>query len=218
MTLVVGSITDAARDRHAAFDRNRNPAKMVRRFLAAYARELAGKIERVDETAFLTEDSFTLPLADFSAGFVLPAHRYLAGAVATLSNGRGTYPIDIIPWGQRDARNTKLASAWEVNGVLYLNGEASSWSNVDSVAVSYAPILGDLATEDDTLPLPDTCENALVENVALFMARRGHNDPRLPAIDVGMFASVAAAAEANFLSDVMNNVSGQHFRVADVWP
>lgn len=191
---------------------------MVRRFLSAYARELAGKIARVDETALLVEQATALPLADFSAGIPLPPHRALVGAVATLAGQNGTVELDLIPWAQRNARNTKLASAWEVNGALYLNGEASSWSNVVSVAVSYAPILAEFATDADPIGLPDTAEAALVETVAYFMARRGHSDPRLPAIDVGMFASVAAAAEGNFLADVMNNVGGQHFRVMDTWP
>lgn len=192
---------------------------MVRRFLSSYARELAGKIEAIDETALLVDVQQALPLADFSAGITLPANRYVAGVTATPvgeTEGR-TIPVELIPWGQRNSYNTKVASAWIVNTKLYLNGLATWWNNVASLAISYAPIMAELVTDDDAILLPDTADLVLTEAVALFMARRGHNDPRLPAIDVGMFAAVAGSAETAFLDDIRNRVAGEHFRVVDVW-
>lgn len=218
MTLLAGDIIDEARDRHAAFDVRRNPQKAVRRFLASYCVELAGKINRIDETALITEYVQALPLADFTVGITLPANRGIAGVVALDNKSPAQkFPVDLIPWATRGDSNVPLASAWLYAGKLYLQGEAASWRNIVSIAVAYTPDFALITADADVIPLRQDTRMALIENAALFMAGRGHNDTALPPIDMKKFAMTAAEAEGDALKNVANALGAIHFRTRDVW-
>lgn len=218
MPLLAGEIIDEARDRHAAFDNRRNPQKVVRRFLATYAVELAGRIMRIDETALLTEFVQAMPLVDFNAGIVLPANRGIAGIVAVDNRTPAQrFPVDLIPWATRGDANVPLASAWLYGGKLYLQALAQNWSNITQIAVAYYPDFALITADTDAIPLRQDARLSLVENAALFMAGRGHTDPALPPIDMKKFVAAAGGAEDEFLKNVANQLGATHFRTRDVW-
>jgi hypothetical protein len=216
--LLAGDIIDEARDRHAAFDNRRNPQKVVRRFLAGYVVELAGKIMRLDEQALLTEFVAAMPLADFSAGIVLPANRGIAGITANDNHTPSQpTPVDLIPWATRNDSNVPLASAWLYGGKLYLQGSARNWNNMVSIAVAYYPDFALITADTDVIPLRQDARSTLIENASLFMAGRGHNDPALPSIDMKKFVAKAGDSEEEFLKNVANQLGATHFRTRDVW-
>lgn len=218
MALLAGDVIDEARDRHPAFDRNRNPQKVVRRELSRYVGRLLGKIDLIDEAALSLEVSTALPLAIFANGIVLPANRGVREVVAVDAQGK-RYPLDLIPVGQRSDRTTRVASVWIVNGVLYLNGSAATWLGITSVAVSYTPLAGLVLTDADVLGVPDNARSTVVEALALFMARRGHTDKDgdIPPIVFQDFVDQSAKAEREFLEEVGDSLSSQTFRVRDTW-
>lgn len=218
MALLAGDVIDEARDRHPAFDRNRNPQKVVRRELSRYVSRLLGKIDLIDEAALSLEVSTAMPLAIFANGIVLPANRGVREVVAVDAQGK-RYPLDLIPVGQRSDRTTRVASVWIVNGVLYLNGSAATWSGITSIAVSYTPLAGPVVADDDVLAVPDNALSACVEALALFMARRGHTDKDgdIPPIVFQDFVDQSAKAEREFLEEVGDSLSSQTFRVRDTW-
>ena len=219
MPLLAGDIVDEARDRHAAFDNRRNPQKVVRRFLASYAVKLAGKINRIDESALLTEYVQAMPLANFDQGIILPVgNRGIAGIVAQDGStpARST-PIDLVPWATRNDVNVPLEAAWLWGGKLYLNGNASNWVNIAQIAIAYYPNFALITQDTDVIPLRDDARLTCVENTALFMAGRGHMDDKLPPIDMPKFAATAKDAEDEFLKDVANQLGATHFRTRDVW-
>lgn len=218
MPLLAGDIIDEARDRHAAFDNRRNPQKVVRRFLASYCVDLAGRINRIDEQALLAESVVAMPLADFNAGIVLPANRGIAGIVAVDNHVPGLKsPVELVPWATRGDANVPLASAWLYGGKLYLQGVASSWRNIVSLAIAYVPDFALLTADADVIPLRQDARLTLVENAALFMAGRGHTDKNLPPIDMKKFVAAAGGAEEEFLKNVSNQLGLTHFRTRDVW-
>jgi len=218
MPLLAGEIIDEARDRHAAFDNRRNPQKVVRRFLASYAVKLAGKIMRIDEQALLTEFVQAMPLVDFNAGIVLPANRGIAGIVANDNKVPSQkFPVDLIPWATRGDSNVPLASAWLYGGKLYLQAAATNWRNIVSIAVAYYPDFALVTLDTDVIPLRQDARLALIENTALFMGLRGHNDKDLPPIDLKAMGSVAKDAEDELLANVSNQLGATHFRTRDVW-
>jgi hypothetical protein len=219
VALLAGDVIEDARDMHPAFDKNRNPQKVVRRALSRYVGYLLGKIDLIDESGLSLEVSTAMPLAVFANGIVLPANRGVREVVAVDAAGK-RYPIDIIPVGQRNDRQTRVASAWIVNGVLYLNGSAATWNGVTSIAVSYTPLAGLVVADTDLLAVPDNARSACAEAVALFMARRGQTDKDgdLPPIVLQDFIDRAKQAEAAFLEEVGDALSSQTFRVRDVWP
>lgn len=218
MALLAERVIESARDRHAAFDRRRVPDPSALRFLSAYRKELAGKVAAIDETQLAVEQTEAMPLGDFDGGITLDANRYIAGVVARdNSPAPRTIPIDLIPWAQRNDINSPLAAAWEVGGVLYLRGPETAWRFITEIGILMVPSLTtDLAALSDDVALPAEAEKALVENTAYFMAKRGHNDPNLPAISLAAFAEEAARAEASYLADVANRNTGRHFRTRDV--
>ena len=216
--MLAGDVIDEARDRHPAFDKNRNPQKVVRRELSRYVSRLQGKIDLIDEAALVVEQSFPLPLAVFANGITLTANRGVREVVAVGSDGV-RHSLDIIPVGQRNDRTTRVGSVWIVNGVLYLNGTAATWGGVASVAVSYTPASGQVVTDADVLGLPDNARTACVEALALFMARRGQTNKQgdIPMLDLNDFKEALAVAEKEFLDEVGDSLSSQVFRVRDTW-
>ena len=218
MAILAGDVIDEARDLHPAFDKNRNPVKIVRRALSRYVSDLIAKINEIDETAITLEQSTPMPLAVFANGITLPANRGVqeVGAVDLQGN---VISVDLIPAGQRDQPH-KMATAWIINGVLYLNGLAANWNSVASISVRYAPVAGQVLTDADLLSLPDSARSAVVGALAAFMAKRGQTDKDgdLPPIDVQQFLTDAAKAESEFLTEIGNTLTSQVFRVRDVWP
>jgi hypothetical protein len=218
VALLAGDVIDEARDRHPAFDKNRNPQKVVRRELSRYVTRLLGKIKLIDETGLVVETSFAMPLAVFANGIPLASNRGVREVVAVDAQGK-RYPLDLIPVGQRSDRTTRVASVWIVNGVLYLNGSAATWAGITSIAVSYTPQAGQVLTDLDVLPVPDNARSTVVEALAVFMARRGQTDKDgdLPPIVLQDFIEQAAKTEREFLEDVGDSLSSQTFRVRDTW-
>lgn len=220
--MTAGDVLLAARDRHPAFDRHRTPDAVALRFLSDYARELHGKVAAIDESLLAEEGvTATLPLADHEAGIPLPANRYLAGVTGRMQGWSvdepRTFPIVCIPWARRFDRDVPRGAAWEHGDVLYLRSPASLWRSVDQVAVSLVPIPQPLTDLNSALALPETARRACVEHTALAMARRGHTDPALPVIDVAGFITIARTAEADYLADVANRLTGIPSSVRDVW-
>lgn len=219
MPLLAGDVIDEARNAHPAFDKNRNPQKIVRTALSSYVGRLLGKINEIDETGLVLEQTQAMPLAVFANGITLTANRGVREIVAVDAQGK-RYPIELIPAGQRNDRQTRVASAWIVNGVLYLNGIAATWNGISQIAISYTPLAGAIAADTDVLAAPDHARAAIVAALALFMARRYHvdKDGDLPPINIDDFKEEARTLELEFLEEVANSTSSQVFRVRDVWP
>lgn len=218
MAILAGDVIDEARDLHPAFDKNRNPVKIVRRALSRYVTDLLSKINQIDETALTIEQLTVMPLGVFANGIVLPANRGVQEVGAVDTQGR-VLSVDLIPAGQRD-QPRKRATAWIINGVLYLSGVASDWNTVASVSVRYTPAAGQVLTDADVLALPDSARSTVIAALGAFMAKRGQTDKDgdLPPIDVQTFAADAAKAEGDYLAEVANTLTSQVFRVRDVWP
>lgn len=218
MALLAGDLIDEARDLHPAFDKNRNPQKIVRRELSRYVTRLLSKIDQIDEAALTIEAETVMPLAVFANGIVLPANRNVQEVVAVDAQGR-KYPVEIIPAGQRDSIR-QAATAWIINGVLYLNGTAATWNQVAKVAVRYTPVAGQVATDATVVPLPDSARPPIIAALAAFMAKRGHTDKDgdLPPVIVDGFRADLRESEGEFLEEVGNSRTSQVFRVRDVWP
>ncbi len=229
MARLVSGVVNAARDRHAAFDRVRTPDGVLYRFLADYCQEVQGKIMAIDPTYAGVEVtlSFALPLADFDAGMALGPGRIVTDIVAVepLSAGvdRDTIPIQLISRDQRFARNGPIAAAWQEGENLYLRGPYTRWRDMGSIEVQVVQSFTDadvtaLQAKTAVLPLPDAGAKMATEAMAYLMARRGHNDPQLPPIDVGLFRDELSRSEEAFYDAIRQRDVGRVFFTADVWP
>lgn len=222
MTLVAERVVESARDLHPAFDRKRNPDPVVLRALSRYVRELQGRVAAIDETALAVSTTESLPLATFEDGIALPPNRYILSVTA--KDERSTdaapwlNPVTLIPYAHRHDRGQPTAAAWVLGDVLYLRSPESMWKTQTEIGIAYIPVPEDLTSLSDEIPLPDQAENALVTTTALVMAKRGHNDPALPGIEVTAFIRDAERAENEYLHDVANRMTGVRFKTRETWP
>lgn len=200
---------------------------MLYRFLADYCQEAQGRIMDIDPTYNIEITlGFTLPLSDFAAGMAVGAGRIVT-EVSALDRrtvpGPNVFQVELISRDQRFARNGPPIAAWQERDVLYLRGPATQWKNIGTVQVQVVESLTDadvtaLQARNAVVPLPDAASLMVTEAVALFMARRGHIDPKIPPIDVGGFVAALTGAEDKFYKSVANRQVGRSFFTADVWP
>lgn len=228
MTRLVSGVLNAARDRHAAFDAQRNPDPVLLRYLGNFCQEVQGKIMAIDPSYGGIEQTivFELPLADFDAGMAIGAGRIITDIIAVNKSTepqRRTWAIPLIAREQRFAKNGPWMAAWQEGENLYLRAPAEGWTNYGSIEVQVVQNFSDddLATlmrRDSVLPLPDAAAGMVADALALFMATRGHTDPALPPIDVGVFAATARASAEAFYDAVRERNVGRMFITQDVWP
>jgi hypothetical protein len=222
MALLASAIIDAARDRHPAFDRGQTPDPSALRFLSAYARELHGRVAKVNEGALGLVHEQPLPLADFAAGIALPAHRALLEVEAVMVGDSAENPqrkqLDVVHLTQRNDRQTSIAAAWTLAGVLFLRPPAALWSDASKIRTTYVAVPIPLASLGAALALPDTAEEACTASVARFMAGRGAARDGVPPIDFLRFDRDQQRAEELYLADAANSLAGTVFYTRDVWP
>lgn len=217
MALVAGDVIEAARDRHKAFVRELAPQGMALRFLSQYQRELLGKIAEIDEDVLRTDTNTVMPLAVFDNGIALPANRTIV-AISALTTGAvpNSLEVALVPASLRNDRSTPARAAYQIGDKLFLRGAASDWTTIGSIAVATVPVPVPVTKSTDVLVVPDTAERALIENLALAMALRGHNEPNIPAIDTGAFGARAKDAEQAYLTEVLNRTTGRAYHTRDV--
>ena len=213
MTLLAGTIIDAARSRHPAFDHSRHPNKVVLTYLSALVRELHGKVTKIDPDALRVEQAENLPLADHEAGITLDTNRHVIEVVA-FDADEAEYPVEVIPATHRLDRSIKAASCWQIGSTLHLTSPASLWERMTRLGIALVPTptaLSALTGATGTVALPDTAELVLTEKCAAFMAKRAD----LPSV-VGFLADATAAEDA-FLADIANRHTGTVVRTRDVY-
>lgn len=218
MPLTAASVIDQARGVHRVFDVTRHPNKVVLQFLSRYAKELHGRVAAIDPEVSREITTATLPLADHAAGIALPENR-LVVEVYGVDGNQLEAPIDLIPATHRNDRGVRWASAWQIGSTLFLMSPASGWQRLASIKVGLVATPSSLTSLASEIALPEAAENVLVEQTAAFMARRHamENDPKAPKLALSEFMQTAKDAEAAYLKDVTNRLSGQVVRTRDVY-
>lgn len=219
MPLLAGTVIDTARDRHAAFTKERHPNKAALRELSAYAKSLHGKILQIDPDVLRVDVVTALPLAVFDDGIALPANtQYVAEAVARFpaTSSRTPFPITIIDSAARNALNAPRGAAWQVGNVLYLRSPDTLWRDFDAIALAVVTLPGDLADLTDNLALPDAANFACIERLASFFAGREAEETESK-ISTQRFDAKAEKAETEYLNTVRAALTGKSFFTQDVW-
>lgn len=211
------SVIEASRDRHASFDRQRHPGPILLRFLDRLQRYLLGEAVQRDISFLAQEHPVLFPLADFTAGYLLPFTFHILHGGDLVMQGQRVGEFNLIPYGRRFSP-VPLYSGWTMGQTLHFRGMASDWIPVDQVVLSYVPTVTRLSTITGGLTLPRSAEAAMVEHLAAFMAQRGHKDPRLPPIDITAFEATAAREEGKWLAQVGDRRRTQVKYVKDVHP
>jgi hypothetical protein len=214
-TFTAESVIEAARDRHSSFDRSRHPSPILLRRLDRLQRSLLARALQRNHSILVAPHTVPFPLADWDAGYLLPFSFHLmhGGDVNLLGGGRVRFTL--VPWGQRHDP-IDLYSGWIHGTNIFFRGEASDWTGVESVTLSYVPTVSRLSSLRATLQLPRSSEPVLVEQLAAFMAGRKHTDPQLPPIDEAAFIQRAAEEERDWLSQIAAQRRSQMKQIREV--
>lgn len=185
--MTVAELIDEARDFHPSLTKQSTPDVLCMRALSRYQRRIASKVTALDEDALATPVTVSgvnlLTAVADRTGIVLPAHLYLLNPVyAVHTDSGGRIEVEIT---DRATRNTEGAwrfpAAYVLNGTLYpLNlmdvlgttYGTHGWEYYGGLELVLVPLYDDLTGPTDVLQIPDVCRDALVNNLALFMAGR----------------------------------------------
>lgn len=221
MPLLAGNVIDAARDRNPAFDKQHHPNKAALRHLSQFVKRVHGQLTQLDPSLVMLNVTTALPLADHSAGIALPAGTRLVESVVgnyatTNSPPRDPYRIRLIDFVQRFAPNAPRGAAWQQGGYLFLRAPSTIWQSFASVTYAISTMPTDLAELADTIALPETAENACIEEIAYHFAKREAQE-RDGKLSLDVFRTCAGEALEAFLSDISNNMGNRMFFTEDVW-
>lgn len=187
--MVAQDLIEAARDYHADFFKNDFPNRVLLRQLAMLEKRIAQQVTALDEEALATSKSFVKAYVDTALatgkGIILPPHFLVLDAVYRGSDGRK--PIIFLTYRQRHESSHFPAATILGQKLVPVDlrdggSSTSGWENMTELLVRYVPIPAALESLDQELTLPDLAEEALVKNLALFMAIRGNILPELPGL------------------------------------
>lgn len=196
-------VVDQARDYHISFDPRRVGEKMALRYLSRYQRRLAEKITAMSEEALASTVSFTKAEVDAAAlagaagaGLTLPDHLILLGLHTTRVAGGSSIPVDLVAYSNRHVDAVRVfPSAYILNQKLYptnryeasgfhIKGDSSTlehgWEPLDGIVAILVRTPVELTAPENLLTLPDSTQDALVANLALWMASRNGVLKELP--------------------------------------
>jgi hypothetical protein len=220
--VTVAEILNESRDFHASFTRQNVPDVPCMRALSRYVRRLAAKIADADEAALAVQE--TVDSADLLAavtgrsGITLPAHLLLLRPVHVVRTEDGVrMPVDLVDHASRnDVKRFPAASLlggklyplnlYDVMGTTY--GE-HGWEDYGDLELLLVPLYDDLTGPTDVIGLPDVCRDAMVCNLALFMAGRTARTVS----DLPLLPAQAADAEATAITTLAGQSSTTTWRI-----
>lgn len=215
MAFTAQDVITEVRDQHPALDPERTPDTVLVRQIARYTRELYQRAVERDSTVFVDTTTIDLPLATFEDGTTLPSYVQLTGADIILDPSGAHEPLHLVPFRNRFTPGS-YSAAYLLAGKLYLCGNESDWSGVDSIQLAYVPepTLPVLLT--DPVPLPDAAKRVLVDNAAWWTARRSPTYEGAP-MDVGGFYTIWKESEREFLIEIGHHSRAESVYVREEW-
>jgi hypothetical protein len=159
---------------------------------------------------------FTTPLvATMDVGVPLPAMQFPIDATVWYTDGTSA-ECHIVSRHERFGRAPAiLVDSQQV----FLVGEDGDWSDVQSVALRYAPVAPAFTALTDVFLLPDHARPVLIAKAEAFMALRvlGMADVSMTPTQLAAHVANSATAERNFLNNVTHAKRGRFARVRDRW-
>jgi hypothetical protein len=206
MALSVDEIITQAREARLEFTPEAHPDLVLLHYLSGLQRDLTGRATRTKPHALSAVVTITLPLADFDAGYTLPAfQRVLGGTVYPTSSSWPAFPLHLVPWQERlNPGQWRSAYVDGATPALRLCFTATEWGGYDHITLEYVPLPAALAAVSDAFALPDTAETALVDGAIAFLATR---DPKVPLVEVERRLRIAAQSAAAWLEQLGASVA-----------
>lgn len=199
--MIAAEVIEEARDHHGSFDPQRIPPKVALRALSRLSRRLAEKVVALSEDALAVpheiDRSTLLDAVENRTGITLPPHLLVLNELYTWRSDRnGLEPVEMVAYSVRYQAGVECFPAVALQGgLLYpVNlldapraclGTLHGWENYQGIKLDLVPLPAELVALTDTVGLPDAAKDALVLNLAVFMAGRSgavlKDLPALPA-------------------------------------
>lgn len=175
--VTVADIIDQARDFNRSFDRGTFPERVLMRQLSRAEKRIVQKTVALSELALAEVVTFrSLDLA-LMRGLDLPQHVFLAEV--SLDRNGVLYPVSLVAYTDRFTEGLRrFPAAYLIGNRLYpINrteaGELNTgWDDVSLIKVVLVKSPVPHASASEVISLPDIAEDALVSNLAHWMAMR----------------------------------------------
>jgi hypothetical protein len=212
-------VLDSARDYHASFTRGTIPDKAALRALSRYQRRLAEKVASQGDDALavpvLIEQADVADALVSGEGIPLPAHLRVMRTINTWhANPLAEVPVTAVAFDQWSDRGSAHHPAVSIyGGRLYplslsslVPNSRTGWEDfAGGLRLIIVPLPVELTALDDALTLPDVAQDALVTNLALWMAGRTSAAVRdLPLLPQHALDAEAMAVDALASQDSAN--------------
>lgn len=158
---------------------------------------------------------YTTPIiATLSRGIPLPSlQSVLSGTVHFTNTVQSSpAPFTLLPFPDRFAPKASYAG-YLLGNQLYLIGDRCDWQNVESIELTYTPILPVFTSRTDYCLLPDIALPWLVARGALFGAKRLQGYPNIPPVPLDVMVAAEADAKRQFLGALGLTVTARRFRM-----
>jgi len=180
-----------------------------------------GYLIKLDSAGVAYIDPTDPIVATFDRGIPLPPHKHLVGGTVRLADTISTTTQDICPLTLTSyaSRYDALGdyTAYVANRQLFLVGDATDWSDVQSIDLRYVPDPASLTALTDYFLLPDHAEPALIAQGAFIAAQRVQGLEGMAAPDLALLSAERDRAESAYLSEVASIARGMQQRIQEVW-
>lgn len=207
-------VLQEAREQHPAFDEFRTPDSVLFRHLNRYTDELYRRVVEKNSTHAVSVLEQALPLDPFEDGIALPAGfiHFLGGHVSVV-NGITT-ELRIVPYRSRFDPSW-YAPVYMVGGVVHLCGTTRDWPD-GTIYLHYVPAPALPATGADPVPLPDSAQHVLINELAYWMGRRNLSEDNVP-VPVADLHAAWKNSEEEFLVWVAQQSRSERALVKEEW-
>ena len=182
MALLAADLVDEARDFHPAFNPKAHPNKGVLRQLSRIERRLMGVLaeqaeDRVAQWLEITLEALALALPT-EGGIPLPEYIKVLDAYASPRGFGPREKIEIVSERQTMGALMYFPMVRITGGKLYPittrgpRGWGGGWEHLGGLHLRYIPIPPLLQTLEQRLVIPDLAHQALVDNLAVWLAGR----------------------------------------------
>ncbi|MFW6199666.1 MAG: hypothetical protein ACOC8K_03750 [Gemmatimonadota bacterium] len=212
--LVPSEVIDRARGLHPSFHSQRHPPSVLVDALDAWQKDVLVKLQRVYSDELRLTETIDLPLADFDAGYELPAHTGVFEGLVYWNETEWPRSIFSLEAEEHAFDPQAWPSGFLRGRNLHLHAREEDWTRFDRIELPYAPEPATLDLETDTSSLPDEAARAARYRLAEVMAAR--HDGSEPAPDLGYFAGRADEYEDTFIRSMQLQGTAYSGKVRDV--
>lgn len=209
-------LIDESREQHPSFDPDRTPEKVLFNQINRYTRELYARVVEKNDQLYTDVHSEPMPLADFDAGFALPADYMKLLGAEVIDDCDLKHRMRFVSHRNRWSPGVHTP-AYILGSTVHLVGYEGDWLRAASIELFYIPEPTLAVAYDDNVNLPEAARTVMVANLAYWMGRRqsaGYEGAPVPVAD---FYQYWRDLEVEFLIEIAQHTRTEEAYIQEVW-